>query len=71
MPMYARLRYLHREGFYLFSISYSEIEKRGWLEYAHAKIISSKNATEEEFENIPLQEFKRCKKLYHEGIVTI
>jgi len=66
--MYARLRYLFNEGFYLFALSYSQIEQKGWLEYAPIKTLSSKNTTEEEFEDITLREFKKCKSLYHKGI---
>ena len=58
------MKYLLTEGFHLFSLTYSKPKKKAWIEYSPVKTISSKNTTEEEFENVSLQEFVKCKELY-------
>jgi hypothetical protein len=63
--MYARLEYLHLEGFYIFALSYLQPEKRGWIDYSPSKIYSSKDAQVEVFEKVSKREYDKCLKFFH------
>jgi len=63
--MYAKLKHLHAEGFYLFAISYLEPKQTGWIEYSREKTVSSIDTQEKRFTNISQKEYDKCFDLFH------
>jgi hypothetical protein len=65
--MYARIKYLHKEGFYVMGVSYLGLSnKEGWLDYARSKETSKTASQEEKFTNVTEAEYYKCKKFLAE-----
>ena len=64
--MYARLKYLFNEGFYIFALSYWGDTQDGEIDYAREKVRLQEESITEKFSKVSHKEYRKCQKLLKE-----